>query len=404
MTRTLRILKETPASRTLALVFGLNSFLLANLFVRLPALQHMLGLSPAEIGLALTGLSAGSILAMLTAGRLVARLGASRLTWGAAFLLCLVSPLPALAGNVIELSAALTVLGLVNGCVAVAMNATAAIVEEHRKRPVMASFHAMFSLGGIAGAGTGSALVALGLGPSAHLTLLAGATALLVLTRRGTLPATAAALPRGVEPGMTRPRGRLAVLAVICLATMLCEGAASDWSALYLAHELGAPQTLAAMGYVFYATGMTIGRLRGDTLRDRLGDAVLASGGALLAALGLGTALLVGMAIPALLGFLCLGLGLSGIVPIIFRKATAVPGVAPATAISAVASVGFAGFLAGPPLIALLAQNIGLTAALGVVPILALGVAAAGPWALGRGVEPQPPTAQTDKRLAQATG
>ncbi len=403
MTRTLRILKETPASRTLALVFGLNSFLLANLFVRLPALQHALALSPAEIGLALSGLSAGSILAMLTAGRLVARLGASRLTWGAAFLLCLVSPLPALAGNVIELAAALTVLGLVNGSVAVAMNAAAAIVEERRKRPVMASFHAMFSLGGIAGAGTGSALVALGLSPSSHLLLLAGATALLVLTRRGTLPARAAALPRGIEPGVARPRGRLAVLAVICLATMLCEGAASDWSALYLARELGAPQTLAAMAYVFYATGMTIGRLRGDTLRDRLGDAVLASGGGLLAALGLGTALLVGMAIPALLGFLCLGLGLSGIVPIIFRKATAVPGVAPATAISAVASVGFAGFLAGPPLIGLLAQHIGLTAALAIVPILALGVAAAGPWALGRGVEPQPPTSPPAKRLAQAT-
>jgi predicted MFS family arabinose efflux permease len=403
MTRTFRTLTESPASRTLALVFGLNSFLLANLFVRLPALQSELGLTTAEIGLALMGLSAGSILAMLTSGRLVARMGASRVTWGAALLLCLVSPLPALAGNVPELGAALTVLGLVNGTVAVAMNAAATVVEERRKSPAMASFHAMFSLGGIAGAGTGSALVALGLAPSTHLLLLGAATAIVVLMRSGTLPSLSHGERSGAEPSVARPHGRLAVLAAICLATMLCEGAASDWSALYLAHELGATQALAAMAYVFYATGMTIGRLRGDALRDQLGDVGVVSGGALLAAIGLGTALLLRMPIPALVGFGCLGLGLSGIVPIIFRKAAAVPGMAPATAISAVASVGFAGFLTGPPVIGLLAQHLGLDGALAVVPILALCVALAGLRLLGPSTMGQRPAGRDDKALSPAT-
>ena len=172
---------------------------------------------------------------------------------------------------------------------------------------------------------------------------------------------------------------------------MLCEGAASDWSAVYLARDIGATPTIAALAYVCYATGMTLGRLRGDALRDRFGDVRLASGGALVAAAGLGTALLLRMQVPALLGFGCLGLGLSGIVPILFRKAATVPGVAPATAISAVASVGFTGFLAGPPLIGLLAERIGLGGALAIVPVLALGVALASPWLLGvRTVAPRP--------------
>jgi fucose permease len=267
----------------------------------------------------------------------------------------------------------------------------------------MASFHAMFSLGGIAGAGTGSALVALGLAPSTHLLLLGAATAIVVLMRSGTLPSLSHGERSGAEPSVARPHGRLAVLAAICLATMLCEGAASDWSALYLAHELGATQALAAMAYVFYATGMTIGRLRGDALRDQLGDVGVVSGGALLAAIGLGTALLLRMPIPALVGFGCLGLGLSGIVPIIFRKAAAVPGMAPATAISAVASVGFAGFLTGPPVIGLLAQHLGLDGALAVVPILALCVALAGLRLLGPSTMGQRPAGRDDKALSPAT-
>jgi MFS family permease len=176
------------------------------------------------------------------------------------------------------------------------------------------------------------------------------------------------------------PRGPLLGLSLICFATMLGEGAAADWSAVYLLNDLGTGAVLAGLGYGFFAAGMTVGRLTGDALRDRLGEVRLVRGGALLGAVGLGLGLIVATPLPMVIGLTCLGLGLAGIVPIIFRRAATAPGFAPGVGLAAVASIGYAGFVCGPPAIGLLAEQVGLGPALAVVPLLALGVAlAAGP-------------------------
>jgi MFS family permease len=161
---------------------------------------------------------------------------------------------------------------------------------------------------------------------------------------------------------------------------MLGEGAAADWSAVYLLNNLGAGPFLAGLGYAFFAAGMTLGRFSGDALRDRFGEVPLVRGGALLAALALGLGLLLGHPLPAILGLACLGIGYAGIVPIIFRRAAMAPGFAPGTALAAVGSVGYMGFLAGPPAIGLVAEVTGLGLALGIVPLLSLVIAfTAGP-------------------------
>jgi hypothetical protein len=187
------------------------------------------------------------------------------------------------------------------------------------------------------------------------------------------------------------PRGPLLGLALVCFATMLGEGAASDWSAVLLARELGAGQLAAGLGYVLFAAGMTAGRLRGDALCRRFGEVAVVRGGALFAAAGLGLGLALGHPLAAALGFACLGLGLAGIVPIAIRRAAAVPGLAPGVGVAAVAGLGFTGFLAGPPLIGLLAEGAGLAAALGIVPVLALGVV----LAAGRVLRAASPAAAT---------
>jgi MFS family permease len=331
------------------------------------------------LGLALLGLPVGSMLLLPVSGWLVSRYGASRVTVAATLLLCAAIPAPGLAGGLLGLFLALLLLGIGNGAQDVAMNAAAASIETRAGVSMMSSFHAMFSLGGILGAVMGSLAAGLGLAPLPHFLLLAGAGALLVLQRRDQWPERE---PPGGEgaPVVALPRGPLLGLSLICFATMLGEGAAADWSAVYLLNDLGTGAVLAGLGYGFFAAGMTVGRLTGDALRDRLGEVRLVRGGALLGAVGLGLGLIVATPLPMVIGLTCLGLGLAGIVPIIFRRAATAPGFAPGVGLAAVASIGYAGFVCGPPAIGLLAEQVGLGPALAVVPLLALGVAlAAGP-------------------------
>ncbi len=379
MLRILRILAQTPASRTTAIAFALNSTLFGNWFARIPAVQAELGLSDGALGLALLGLPVGSIITLPTAGWLVACYGAGRVTWWATFALCLVIPGPALAGSGWELFLALALLGIANGAQDIAMNAEAAAIEARSSLSMMSAFHGMFSLGGVVGAGVGGILAGAGVGPLPHLLTLAVLTALLTLSRRGTL-GVQAPVEAGAAPFFAVPRGALVGLALLCFATMLGEGAAADWSAVYLLNDLGAGPFLAGLGYAFFAAGMTLGRFSGDALRDRFGEVPLVRGGALLAALALGLGLLLGHPLPAILGLACLGIGYAGIVPIIFRRAAMAPGFAPGTALAAVGSVGYMGFLAGPPAIGLVAEVTGLGLALGIVPLLSLVIAfTAGP-------------------------
>jgi MFS family permease len=265
----LRRLAQSRASRTTALVFALNSVLFGNWFARIPAVQNGLGLSDGQLGLALLGLPLGSIVTLPIAGWLVARYGAGRVTWWATLGLCLAIPGPALAGGVPGLALALAVLGVFNGAQDVAMNAEAAAIESRAGVSMMSSFHAMFSLGGIVGAGLGSLAAGFGAGPLPHLALVGAVAALVTLWRRGTLGVQEPS--RGGEgeaaPLFALPRGPLVGLALVCFACMLCEGAAADWSAVHLLNNLGATPLLAGLGYAFFAGGMTAGRLAGDAPR-----------------------------------------------------------------------------------------------------------------------------------------
>lgn len=373
----LRDVLTVGAGRTVALAFALNGFLFANWFARIPAVQADLGLSAGELGLALLALPVGSLAIMPFTGWLAARFGAGRVTLVAALFCALGIPLPAWAGSMAGLAVALCLLGVATAAMDVAMNAAAAALEQQAGRSIMVTFHALFSLGGIVGALVGGLAAAIGLGPLPHLALIGTAGAVAVLARWDTL----ADPPRptgSAGPVLAVPRGPYLGLALIAGATMLGEGAAADWSAVYIASVLGGSAFAAALGYAAFATGMTLARFMGDQAIDRWGDVALVRGGALLAALGLGLGLLVPSTPAAALGFACLGLGFAAIVPIAFRTAATLRIGPPGAGLAAVATVGYSGFLVGPPLIGLLAELTGLRAALLVVPALALLIAGPG--------------------------
>lgn len=247
------------------------------------------------------------------------------------------------------------------------MNTQAVDVETAYRRPVMVSFHALFSLGGMIGSAMGGVAAAARIDPFTHLALagLLLAVAVVFATRR-LLPD----LPGAV---LARSRARVAMtpllgLAVIAFCVLVGEGAMADWTAVYLTHLTGPGS--AAAGYASFSLAMAGGRFAGDRLRGRLGSVALVRWGGLIAAAGLGAGLLSGDVKGALIGFACAGAGFSKIFPITCSAAGRKAGVNAQAGVATVTGFGYLGFVSGPPLIGLFAQMSSLRTALGLVVIL----------------------------------
>jgi hypothetical protein len=256
------------------------------------------------------------------------------------------------------------------------MNTHGVAVEQRYPAPILSSLHAAFSAGGLIGAATGSLAAGLGIDARAHLVAVAAAgLAAVPAAGRALLPRSADVADEGA-PLLVRPPRRLWALGAIGLCGLLAEGASGDWSAVYVKDALGAGAGVAGLAFAAFSLTMTAGRLAGDRLTSAWGPERLVRRGGLLGAAGLAAALLIAEPVAAIAGFACLGAGLSGVVPTIFRAAGTTPGIAPGVALAAVSTAGYTGFLAGPPLIGGLAQATSLPLALGLVAVLALVIAA----------------------------
>ncbi|EYB67556.1 major facilitator superfamily transporter [Deinococcus phoenicis] len=347
-------------------IFLVNGALFATWAVLIPSVRDRLGLNETQVGLALLAVGLGALFSMPLTGGWTARFGSDRVTRAAVVACMLALALPFLMPDLLTLMLALALLGAINGVLDVAMNAQGVTVEQALKRPILSRLHAYFSLGGVLGALLGAAL--LGRVPVlAHVGLVVGVTTLTgLIAGRQLLPDPPAARPEAEEAA---PRARaplspaVLLLGGLCFLGMLAEGANYDWAALYFRDVLHAAGGSVGLGYTAFVAAMTLGRWFGDRVRTRLGDEVTVRGGALLTALGLGLALLVRDPLPATLGFALSGLGLSNVVPVLYGAAGhALAG----RGIAQVATIGYAGFLLGPPLIGFIAGHVGLPAALGV--------------------------------------
>lgn len=367
--RSLRVARAAAA-----VVFFLNGAGSANWVVRIPDMQARLGLGDGALGLALLGVAAGALAAMFPTGGLIARYGSRPVARVAAIAFAGALALPPLAPNLPLLALALVALGAGNGALDVAMNAQAATVERRYGRPIMSSFHALFSVGGLVGAGVGGSVAGHGIGPTPQLAgaaLVVGVVSILVTP--GMLPASADAAPDHAP--FARPSRVLLALGVVAFCVLLGEGAMADWSALYLRDGTGAGPGLAAAGYASFSLAMAAGRFAGDRLTMRVGRARLVRAGGALAALGLASALALARPWAAIVGFGVVGAGLSIVFPAVLAAAGGLPGSTPGTAIAAVSTFGYAGLLAGPPLIGFVAQAFTLRSGLAVVVVTSLMVA-----------------------------
>jgi predicted MFS family arabinose efflux permease len=361
--------------------FFSSGFIFATWGVHVPTVKAHYGLDEAQLGLALLAAGAGAMFGLTSAGRWIGRHGPRRIAAisGCVYAL-LLAGLIAMPGY-FALMGLLAAFGLVTSVFDVAINTEAAQLEMQSGTPLMSGMHGMFSLGGMAGAASGSAVLAAGMGAQLHLLLVAAAMVLLVaVSSTRMLPkavATGSAGSAGsADHSFRLPRGPLAVLGVLAALGLIAEGAIYDWSVLYMQQELGSPQKQAALAYAAFSAAMAAARFGGDAMRARFTPVALLRGSGLLAAAAMTLVLLTDLPWLALVGFAGVGIGFANVVPILFGASARVPGVEPASGIASVSAVAYLGFMAGPAVIGLLARASSLTAALYVVVIFAAALAA----------------------------
>jgi predicted MFS family arabinose efflux permease len=362
--------------------FTVNGLAFGSWVSRVPAVRDGLGLTPTQLGLLLLCPGVGSLVGLPLAGRLVARVGPARavLAGAAGVALALAGAAAGLhAGWPALTAAALVVYGLGVSAWDVAMNVEGADVERRLARPLLPRFHAGFSLGSVAGAGVGAAAAAAGVAVVAQLL----ATALVVaaaagLAVRGFLPvADRRDRSRGVGLGRAWREPRTLLVGVMVLAFAFTEGVANDWLALALVDGHGASQALGAAGFGVFVAALTAGRLTGGALLERAGRVVVLRALAATAAAGVLLVVLAGTLPLVLAGALLWGAGTSLGFPVGMSAAADEPASA-AVRVSVVSSIGYSAFLAGPPLIGVLAGAWGVLTALLAVPVaLLVGAAAA---------------------------
>ncbi|MGY0488405.1 MFS transporter [Streptomyces sp. WG-D5] len=365
--------------------FALDGFVFAGWVVRIPAVKEQTGASASALGLALLGVSAGAVITMMLTGRLCRRFGAHAVTVACGVLLPLTVILPPLTHSPVALGVVLLAFGAAYGGINVAMNSAAVDLVGALGRPVMPSFHAAFSLGGMVGSGLGG-LVAAHLSPTRHLLAIAvlglvvtACAAPTLLRHPAPRPATPAPEASEATAAPTRIDGRtrllVLVFGLITLCTAYGEGALADWSALHMEQDLGAHPGIAAASYACFAFAMTIGRLTGTALLERLGRTRTLVAGGLTGAAGM----LLGSLAPtvwlALIGFAVTGLGLANLFPVAIERAGALAG---PTGVAAASTLGYGGMLLGPPAIGFMADWFSLSTALTSVALLAAVAATIG--------------------------
>lgn len=352
-------------------LFLINGLVTASLVPHIPLFQSRLELSPGWLGVALLGVAIGAIFSMPLTAHFIERFTSRTVVSVATPFYCLALIGPIVAPSFPWLFMTLVLFGFGNGSMDVAMNAQAVDIEKRYGRPIMSSFHGFFSLGGLIGAGGGGLLLELGVLPWMHATGLA-----IVLLLAG-IPALQVALRGEGEasgPNFVLPRGALLGVGLLALFTLFCEGAMNDWSAVYLRDAFALGPGFAAMGYASFSLTMTIARLSGDRVVSRLGRISAARLSATLAAIGMTLTLLAPSFWLALVGFGIVGLGLANMIPILFSAAGNSRTMRRGPAIAAVATLGYAGLLSGPPLIGFVAELTSLTTALAMLIVAMVAV------------------------------
>lgn len=351
--------------------FFTNGFILANWVSRLPRIQELYAADNGTIGLVLLGLSIGAVSIMPFAGWAIIKNGSRKITLVALIMYCIIVPLIPYMGYIPALIALYFFMGLFTGVLDVAMNAQAVMIEQQYKKPIMTSFHAFFSIGMALGAWCGALFAEL------NVELVLHFSAIVLFSLIGVVWASRNLIYDKPDPSLKHdgplfrlPNRALVNIGIITFCCMLGEGAMSEWSVNFMENVALSGKATAPIALSAFATAMTIGRLLGDRMRTYFGDPKMIMAGGALATVGLLATLIMATPVASIAGFFLVGLGLSTIVPIAYSISGHTKDLPPGVGLAMVTTVGYSGFLIGPPVIGFIADWQTLRIALAVVAVL----------------------------------
>lgn len=362
-------------SSTLAtrIIFFIAGFITATWAVIVPFARGNTGVNEAQLGTLLLCLGVGALIAMPVTGWLTSRFGCRRVILVAVALVIISTPWLSVLSNPLLLALALLVFGVGIGVTDCAMNIQAILVEKQAEKPVMSGFHGMYSVGGIAGAGFMTLLLAMSFSVLTGCLLAVAAVIIMTLVSASGL-LTYANPAEG--PVFAVPRGSVLIIGIICFAVFLTEGTVLDWSAVYLTDVRAIPASLGGLGYTCFAIAMTVARLTGDRIISSLGRLPVVLGGALIAAAGMAMVTFIASWPLALLGYTLVGAGCANIVPVMFSAAGRQTVMPQAVAVPAITTLGYLGVLSGPAVIGYVAHYTHLAFSFSLIMALMLVVGA----------------------------
>ncbi|WP_080645755.1 MFS transporter [Acinetobacter calcoaceticus] len=346
----------------------------------IPFAQQRLNLNHADFGLLLLCMGIGSMIAMPATGALVKRWGCRPLIGLALMLLMVLLPSLTMWSSIVMMAVVLFVVGSAAGCLGVAINLQAVVVEKHSLRALMSSFHGMCSLGGLTGAMLVTALLAIGLSPLMStlsvvmILLVIGAVAIppcLTSYEQDEKPHQETDIPKKFY----RPNGIILLIGMMCFIAFLSEGAAMDWGGIYLTSKYQLNPAFAGLAYTFFALSMTTGRFTGHILLKQWGEKNVVTYSAIGAAIGMVIIVTAPVWQVVVLGYALLGLGCSNIVPVMFSRVGRQNDMPKAAALSLVSTIAYTGSLSGPALIGLIGEWTGLSTVLTGVAVLLFVIA-----------------------------
>ncbi|MFT3902446.1 MAG: MFS transporter [Niabella sp.] len=346
---------------------------------RIPHIKSGLGLTDAGLGSILLMLPLGQLTAMPFSGRLVTRFGSKNVLRICAILYALCLTNVGLASAPWQLGLTLYFFGVVGNMCNISVNTQAILTEKQYNRPIMTTFHGVWSSAGFTGALIGLLMTSLNLSPYIHFWIVAAMVGIIVVfAQRYLHPAKPAYSEK--KPFFSKPDMILVQLGIIGFCSMAAEGAMFDWSGVYFQQIVKAPPSLIVLGYASFMVMMATGRFLGDKVIQRYGRKLTMQVSGLLITSGLLLAVLLPHIVTATIGFLIVGLGVSSIVPTVYSSVGRVSKIPPGIALASVSSISFLGFLIGPPLIGYISQLANLRYSLGVIALMGLGIS----WMVGK--------------------
>ncbi|WP_143308303.1 MFS transporter [Chitinophaga vietnamensis] len=370
---TIGMINKRSARIAVSALFFLTGFCFASWASRISDIQQTLHLNDAGLGSVLLALPVGSLVALPVAGVMVSRFGSRHVLIIASVVYAALLPLIGLAKAPWELISILVLFGFSGNMANIAVNTQAVVVEAMYGRSIMASFHGLWSVGGFAGASVGAFLAGLHMAPVYHFLIITAIGWMIVMVAMRNIVQQDIS-SQANQPLFVMPDKFLLTLGIIAMCSMICEGTMFDWSVIYFKRVVRAADA-SGIGYSAFMSTMFLGRFVADWLTMRLGvnRMLLISG--ILTAGGLLLAVTLPYFIPAIIGFMLVGAGVSSVVPLVYSSAGKSKVLSPGMALAAVSTIGYLGFVFGPPLIGFVAQASSLAVSFSIIAVMGAAIA-----------------------------